>query len=443
MGRRRLRDASLRGGGAYGTSPITGRRRLRDEPPYGTSLLTGRRRWDEPPYTGRRQRRLREEPPYGTERCAYGTSLLTDGGAFGTLTGRASLRGGTHGRASLHRDESLTGRRRLRDEPLRRRLRGERPYGPEALAGLYTGRPLTARAPRALRDQPTAFTGRPITGRNCFLTDGRHLQNEPPYGPGALTGRRVPDGPRFPTSLWDAPFTAGRLMGRAGQRRSGEAPYGAEALTGRVSGRTRGGGLRDEPLYGTSLLAGRRRWDEPPYGPEAEALTGRASLRDCAYGTSLLTDGGAFGDPYGTSLLARRHSRTSFLTPGRVPHGPEALTGRALTEALTGRASLRAGGAYGPLYRTAPYRATPAGSEGVTGTSLLAGPTAFYGDPLRDEIASLQTGGAHKTSLRITGRRRLRDEPRASGAYGTSLLTGRRCWDEPRYGTSLLTQRRH
>ena len=151
-GRRRLRDASLRGGGAYGTSPITGRRRLRDEPPYGTSLLTGRRRWDEPPcgpeaealrgraslrdgalitggaYTGRRRlrgtslllarrhsqtslrtdgpealtgrlltgrKRLRDEPHYG----AYGTSLLTHGSAFGTLTGRASLRGGTHGRA--------------------------------------------------------------------------------------------------------------------------------------------------------------------------------------------------------------------------------------------------------------------------------------------------------------------------------------------------------
>ena len=262
----------------------------------------------------------------------------------------------------------------------------------------------------------------------------------------------------------ELPLTPSARPRRAPRRSSGapvaEAP---EALTGRllpgrrrlrdepyITGRRR---LRDEPPYGTSLLTGRRRWDEPPYGPEAEALTGRASLRDGvlntggAYGTSLLTgrrrlrDEPPYGrrrfrDPYGTSLLALRHSRTSFLTlTGRVPHGPEALPGRALTEALTGRASLRAGGAYGtslftgrnyePPNGTAPYRATPAGSEGVTGPASLRDPTAFTGRPIiLDEIASLQRR-----------RRRLRDEPRAGGAYGTSLLTGRRCWDEPRYGT--------
>ena len=167
---------------------------------------------------------------------------------------------------------------------------------------------------------------------------------------------------------------------RPGGPRGGlRGPYGPEALTGRLlTGRRR---LRDEPsyAYGTSLLTGRRRWDEPPYGPEAAALTGRASLRDGvlitggAYGTSLLTGRRRLRDeppygrkrfrPYGTSLLARRHSRTSFLTlTGRVPHGPEALT---VTSLYTGR----------PL--TARPRRAP---KALRDQPPFAGPTPrFYG----------------------------------------------------------------
>ena len=114
-------------------------------------------------------------------------------------------------------------------------------------------------------------------------------------------------------------FTHQRRLRDASLRGGGA--YGTSPITGRG------------PLYGTSLLTGRRRWDEPPYGPEAEALTGRASLRDGA-----LITGGA----YGTSLLTGRRSlgteppcaealtdELPYTNGRRVPHGPEALTGRA------------------------------------------------------------------------------------------------------------------
>ena len=134
---------ALTGGGAYGTSPNTGRSRLRDEPPYGpeaeaygTSLLTGRRRWDEPPYgpeaeslTGRAstegRRRLRDEP-------------------YKYFTGRGGLRD----------EPPCRTRKRLWDEPPygRRRIRDEPPYGTSLLAR---------------RHSPSPFTGRRVlTGRN-------------------------------------------------------------------------------------------------------------------------------------------------------------------------------------------------------------------------------------------------------------------------------------
>ena len=98
----RPRRASRRSsGGAYGTSPITGRRRLRGASlrdggggAYGTSLLTGR--------SADYGRRLRDEPPYGPEALTGRASLRTEAltGRASLYTGRPSLRGGTQGRAS-------------------------------------------------------------------------------------------------------------------------------------------------------------------------------------------------------------------------------------------------------------------------------------------------------------------------------------------------------
>ena len=109
---RRLRDASLRGGGAYrdepyrdayGTSLLTGRascaEALMDEPPYERIFFTGRRRLRDASLTGGR-----DEPLYGPE----------------TLTGQACLRAGGGGLRDGGAGTSLlTGRRRrrLRDEP--------------------------------------------------------------------------------------------------------------------------------------------------------------------------------------------------------------------------------------------------------------------------------------------------------------------------------------
>ena len=204
-----------------------------------------------------------------------------------------------------------------------------------------------------------------------------------------------------------------------------------EALTRRASLRTEAlsGPLRDEPPYG-------RRCFRDPYGTSL-ALTDELPYTN---GTSPSRAGGAYGTrayggAYGTSVLTRRAGGA---------YGTSLFTGRN----------------YEPLYGTAAYRATPAGSEGVTGPASLRDQPLLRDDPLRDEIASLQTGGAYKTSL-LTGRRRLRDHAPAAltgraslqdGGAGTSLVTGRTdaegvaglasLHNGGTDGTSLLTGRR-
>ena len=372
----RPRRASRRSsGGAYGTPPygaeaLTGRALLRAGDAYGTSLLTGRASLrDGGAGTSLLIRRLQDEPPYGTERRLCG--------------------------------------RRLRDEP---------PYGPEALTGRASLRTeaLTGRAP--LRDE--------------LLRGGTHarasLRTNLLYGPEALTG-----GPETLTgqaSLREAEAYGTEALGRASLRAGGGGAYGTSP-TGRSADygrRLRDELLRDDPPYGTEAgalagLAGllRRLRDEPAeaeaYG--TEALTGRASLRD-----GLLTGRRRLRlrdePPYGTSLLARRHSRTNRTGRGEPPY-----TGRRRrltehgTEAL-GRASLRAGG--GDAY----------------GTSL-------HGRRLRDEPPYARDASLRAEALirdePYTGRRRLR----GGGAYGTSLLTERAScaealMDEPHYERNLL-----
>ena len=116
--------------------------------------------------------------------------------------------------------------------------------------------------------------------------------------------------------------------------------------------------LRAGDAYATSLLTGRRRWDEPPYGPEAEALTGRASLRD------------------GPLITAPR------LRDERL-HGPEALTGRAslrtvlrwdeppLAEALTDLLTLTGRVPHGASLRRRLRDERPYGPEALTGPASL------------------------------------------------------------------------
>ena len=102
-------DSQITGRRDYGTSLFSGRKRFRDEFPYTGHVITGRRRLrDEPPY---------ETLNYGTEALtgqaslrdggAYGTSRLRDS----LITGRRRLRDeppcGT----------KITGRRDLRDAP--------------------------------------------------------------------------------------------------------------------------------------------------------------------------------------------------------------------------------------------------------------------------------------------------------------------------------------
>ena len=215
----------------------------------------------------------------------------------------------------------FTGRRRLRDASLmltgtgRRPLRDKLPYEPEAEA-----------------------YGTEALGRASLWAGGGGA-----YGTSLLTGRSADYGKRLRDELLrdDVPSLrdgGGGACGTGLLRRLRDEPAEAEAY-----------GTRDEPPYGT-----------PPYGPEA--LTARAS----------------FEPPYGTSLLARRHSRTNLRTKRR--------------RFFTGRRRLR----------DASLRA-----EALTGRALY------------------------------TGRRRLPDEPPygpEAEAYGTSLLTGRRRWDEPPCG---------
>ena len=170
---------------------------------------------------------------------------------------------------------------------------------------------------------------------------------------------------------------------------------------------------------------GRRRWDEPPYGPEAEALTGRASW------TTLLAGGG--GGACGTSLLI--HKRDASLRA-------EALTGRApIRSLLTGRRQRLTGPLAGSAYGTPPCGRKRLRDEPPYGPETLTGQASLR--------AGAGRGGAYGTSLlrggtqgRATGRRRLHDKPpyepegEAYGteAAGTSLLTGR---SGGAYGTSL------
>ena len=485
-GRRRLRDeppygtealgrASLRAGGrgAYGTSLLTGRsaeygRRLRDEPPYGPEALTGRASLRTEALSGP----LRDEPPCAealTDELPYtnGTSPSWAGGASGT-----SPYGGAYGTSVL------TGRRRLRDEPL---------YRPELRASKRDG-PLP-RDPGGLRRRygtsllagPHRFYGTThYTGRNCFLTDRRRLQNEPPY-----TGRRrLRDEPRAGGAYGTSLLT--------GRRCWDEPRYGtdAEALAGLAS-------LHNGGADGTSLLTGRRGpFTEGPDGPElptslrprlrpeaygtsgSEALrggslrgglTGRASgraggggLRDAALGRAFLRAGALIaGGACGTSLLtgrrrlrgtglARRHSQTSLRTEAHF-YGPEALTGRLLTgaEALTGRAPLRRrrltgrdGGAGRLLtgQRRRRLRDEPpyVRGGGAYGTSLLTDGGAYGTSLLIYGTTLLALRHSRTSLLTLTGQRRLRDEPPYGGAYGTSVLTGgRRLRDEPLYRPEL------
>ena len=251
----------------------------------------------------------------------------------------------------------------------------------EALTGLYTGRPLTARprrAPKALRDQPPCgtnrFYGDPLRDEIASLQTGGA------YKTSLLTGRR---------------------------RLRDEPPDGPEA-----------------EAYGTSLFTGRRRWDEPPY---------RRRLRR----TSLLWRGG---------IHRRAYERRRFFTGRRrlwdlrdeCQYAPKTLTGRASlragggglrdeppcgTEALGG--SFRARGAYGTSLLTLT-------TGGAYGTSHLT-PWGAGRRRLRDEPPYGRSGPTllarrhSRTSLlTLTGRRRSRDEPPYGGAYGTSVLTGRR-----------------
>ena len=161
--------------------------------------------------------------------------------------------------------------------------------------------------------------------------------------------------------------------------------------------------------YGTSLLTGRRCWDEPRYGTDAEALAGLASLHNGgADGTSLLTGRrGPFTEgPDGPELPTSLRPRLRPEAYGTS--GSEALRGGSLRGGLAGRASGRAGG--GGLRDAALGRAF-----------LRAG--------------ALIAGGAYGTSL-LTGRRRLRGTGLARRHSQTSLRT-----EALFYGREALTGR--
>ena len=330
-GRRRLRDASLRGGGAYGTSPITGRRRLRDEPPYGTSLLTGRRRWDEPP-CGPEAEALRG-------RASLRDGALLTGGAYGTslLTGRRRLR------ASLH-TEALSGP--LRDEPpCAEELTDEHTNGtsPSRAGGAYGTSPSGGAYGTSVRTGRRRLR-RPITGRNCFLTYGTDaealaglasLHNGGTDGTSLLAGRR---------RLRDEPVYGRVLTGRNYQRAYGTPRLRPEAYGKSGSDALKGGSLRGS-AYGTSLrtgrrrrltvgraaFTGRRRWDEPPYRPEA--LT-RDEPPPCAEAPTNGRAGGAYGTPpYRAEALTgraplRRLRDEPLYAPEAEAYGTSLLTGR-------------------------------------------------------------------------------------------------------------------
>eukprot|EP00439_Symbiodinium_sp_Y106_P084395 s155_g25.t1 len=201
-----------------------------DEPHYEPIFFTGRRRLRDASLmlTGTGRRPLRDKLPYEPEAEAYGTEAL----------GRASLwagGGGAYG-TSLLTGRSADYGKRLRDELLRDdvpSLRdgggggGLRDTGRASLrdASLRTGGAYGTSLLRAsLRDEPPcaeALTDEPPYETEALL-----------YGPEALTGRLLTGGSAYGTSP----------------------KYGPETLTGRASLRAGGGGLRDEPPYGTEAL---------------------------------------------------------------------------------------------------------------------------------------------------------------------------------------------
>ena len=328
--------ASLRAGGAYGTPPygaeaLTGRALLRggDAYPYGTSL----------------------EDPYGTEalgraslraggRGAYGTSLLEliTGGAYGpeAPTGRASLR-----------TEALSGP--LQDEPpCAEALTDELPYtngtSPSRTGGAYGTSPYGG-----------AYGTSVLTGR-------RRLRDERPYGPEALTGR---------ASLRAAGAYGASLRTEALSGPLRDEPPCAEALadelpyTNGTSPSRTGGAYGTSPYggaYGTSVLTGRRRLrDEPLYRPEL-----RASIRDGLTARPRRAPKALRDQP--PCLRDQPLLRDDPLYTGRnwLPYRPEALTKRA---------SLRAGGAYGTSHGPAALTGRASLQDGGAGTSLVTGRT--------------------------------------------------------------------
>ena len=170
----------------------------------------------------------------------------------------------------------------------------EPPYGTLIIAGRASIRDSYNNGRRRdLRDEPRYGT-EALTGRVSSRTRN--------YGTGALAGR---------ASLRDSSLRGGGITGRASLG-DGSASGTSFVVTGLVTtGRKR---LRDEPPYGTLIITGRRRLRD-------ELLTGRRRS-----GTSLLWD----------SLITGRRRLRDEPPYGTLNYG---------TEGLTGRASLRDGGA--------------------------------------------------------------------------------------------------
>ena len=181
--------------------------------------------------------------------------------------------------------------------------------------------------------------------------------------------------------------------------------------------------MRDKPpyepeaeAYGTEAL-GRASL----YGPEAEALTGRASLRD---------------EP-----LARRHSHANSNLATICLHGILSalfLRHLAWTSLLTNESSLRAFNAYGTgrgrLRDKPPYEpeAEAYGTEALGRASLRAGGGGAYGTSLftgRASCAEALMDEPPYERIFFTGRRRLRDAS-SLNAYGTGRRPLR---DKPPY----------
>ena len=169
---------------------------------------------------------------------------------------------------------------RSRERSVPARLVPPRPYGTFSSTLIEGRRYGTSLRGSELRDELPISTGLRITGR-------RRLRDEPPYGTFQL---QDPSQGRTTKGAYRTP----------GRRRSSPLVYGT--LNYGTSSELRDRGLRAEPPYGTSLLAGPYgtlphrteavRGDEPHYRTlhregrrrGTKALTGRAPLR-LPYGT--------------------------------------------------------------------------------------------------------------------------------------------------------------